>query len=102
MGSMDLTGNWAGYLALAVFIVAYALVVTDEFTHLRKSKPVVLAAGLIWAIIGVRYHGAGQHAALDLAIREYLVEFAQLFLFLLSAMTYLNSLSERRVFETLR
>jgi Na+/H+ antiporter NhaD/arsenite permease-like protein len=62
----------------------------------------VLAAGLIWAIIGVRYHGAGQHAALDLAIREYLVEFAQLFLFLLSAMTYVNSLSERRVFETLR
>ena len=102
MGSMDLTGNWAGYLALAVFIVAYALVVTEEFTHLRKSKPVVLAAGLIWAIIGVRYHGAGQHAALDLAIREYLVEFAQLFLFLLSAMTYVNSLSERRVFETLR
>ena len=65
MGHLDLTSSWAGYSALAVFIVAYALVVLEEFTHLRKSKPVVFAAGLIWAIIGLEYLLSGQSAHLD-------------------------------------
>jgi NhaD family Na+/H+ antiporter len=102
MGSLDLTGTWPGITALAVFILAYTLVITEEFTHLRKSKPVVLAAGIIWALIGLEYVVAGQHAHLEAAVSEYLVEFAQLFLFLLAAMTYVNSLSERQVFEALR
>ena len=102
MDSLDLTGTWAGFSALAVFIVAYSLVVLEEFTHLRKSKPVVLAAGVIWAIIGLQHFFTGQHAQLDDAVGEYLVEFAELFLFLLVAMTYVNSMSERQVFEALR
>jgi NhaD family Na+/H+ antiporter len=102
MGHLDLTSSWAGYSALAVFIVAYALVVLEEFTHLRKSKPVVFAAGLIWAIIGLEYLLSGQSAHLDEAVGQYLVEFAELFLFLLVAMTYVNSMSERQVFEALR
>jgi Na+/H+ antiporter NhaD/arsenite permease-like protein len=102
MGSLDLTWSWAGITALGVFIVAYSLVITEEFTHLRKSKPVVLAAGLIWVFIGAQYYHAGHPAVLDAAIRAYLSEFAELFLFLLAAMTYVNSLSERGVFEALR
>ena len=102
MGELDLTAGWAGASALAVFVIAYALVISEEFHHLRKSKPVILAAGLIWAIIGVEYSRHGNQASLDLAIREYLVEYAELFLFLLVAMTYVNSLSERRVFKVLR
>lgn len=31
----------------------------EEFTHLRKSKPVVLAAGIIWALIASVYVGEG-------------------------------------------
>ena len=42
---MDLTGHWAGLIALLVFVLAYALVVSEEFTNLRKSKPVIMAAG---------------------------------------------------------
>ena len=102
MEHLDLTASWAGFAALAVFFVAYALVISEEFTHLRKSKPVVLAAGIIWAIIGIQYMLAGQPARLEEAVRDYLAEFAELFLFLLVAMTYVNSMSERRVFEVLR
>ncbi len=43
----DLVHSSVGYIALAVFVLAYALVVAEEFTHLRKSKPVIIAAGLI-------------------------------------------------------
>jgi len=94
--------NWAGIAALIVFVVAYALVISEEFTHLRKSKPVMLAAGVIWAVIGVQYSLSGQPAGLEPAVKEYLVEFAELFLFLLAAMTYVNSMNERQVFEALR
>ena len=102
MGEFDLTTNWAGIASLVIFILAYSLVITEEFTHLRKSKPVILAAGIIWAIIGIEYSMSGHNGGLHEAIREFLVEFAELFLFLLAAMTYVNSMNERRVFEALR
>jgi NhaD family Na+/H+ antiporter len=82
--------------------LAYSLVITEEFTHLRKSKPVILAAGIIWGLIAYQYSNSDQpHAAAD-AVHEYLTEFAQLFLFLLAAMTYVNAMSERNVFTALR
>ena len=49
--SIDLTGHWVGPFSIGVFMVAYALVMAEEFTHLRKSKPVIIAAGIIWAAI---------------------------------------------------
>ena len=36
------------------------------------------------------------------AVRHFLIEFGELFLFLLCAMTYVNSMSERNIFEALR
>lgn len=97
-----LTHSWVGYTSIFIFIFAYALVVAEEFTHLRKSKPVILAAGIIWAMIGIAYANAGIDHAAEEAVREFVVEFGELFLFLLAAMTYVNSMSERRVFEGLR
>ena len=99
---MDLTGHWVGIAALFIFAIAYALVVTEEFTHLRKSKPVMLAAGIIWVLIAVQYKSTGDVEVPREAILEFLVEFAQLFLFLMAAMTYVNAMSERRVFLALR
>jgi Na+/H+ antiporter NhaD/arsenite permease-like protein len=99
---MDLTSHWSGIAALSVFVIAYGFVVTEEFTRIKKSAPVILAAGLIWVIIGIQYAQAGLHEEMDLAIRTYLTEFAELFLFLLAAMTYVNAMSERCVFDALR
>ena len=50
--NLDLTSHWSGYLAVTLFVIAYAFVMLEEFTHFRKSKPVILVAGLIWGIIG--------------------------------------------------
>ncbi|MFA5719233.1 MAG: sodium:proton antiporter, partial [Desulfobulbaceae bacterium] len=59
-----LTNHWIGYTALVIFVVAYALVMAEEFTHLRKSKPVLLAAGIIWGMIAYMYVSNGlTHAA---------------------------------------
>ena len=97
-----LTNHLAGFLAITVFIGAYALVMAEEIIHLPKSKPVLIAAGLIWLIIAVSYQGTGQEQLAEAAVRNNLLEFAELMLFLLVAMTYINAMEERRLFEWLR
>ena len=99
---IDLTNHFAGFLGIAIFVVAYALVMAEESIHLPKSKPVLIAAGLIWLIIAVSYQGTGQEQLAEAAVRHNLLEFAELMLFLLVAMTYINAMEERRLFEWLR
>ena len=99
---LDLTGEAVGYLALGLFVLAYLLVMAEEFTQLRKSKPVILAAGLIWGMIGYVYMQHGLGDAVETAVRHNLLEYAELMLFLLVAMTYINAMDERRVFDALR
>ena len=99
---MDFTAHWAGILSLAIFIAAYVLVVCEEITRMRKSKPVMLAAGLIWALIGIAYMQAGRGIEAHEHAVRIVEEFAELFLFLLVAITYVNTLEERRIFDVLR
>jgi NhaD family Na+/H+ antiporter len=74
----------------------------EEFTHLRKSKPVILAAGIIWGMVAITYAQHGDVHTAEQAIRHNILEYAELFLFLLVAMTYINAMDERQVFEALR
>ncbi|MGB3211073.1 MAG: sodium:proton antiporter NhaD [Desulforhopalus sp.] len=100
--TLNLTKHWGGYVALVVFVIAYAFVMAEEVTHMRKSKPVLLAAGIIWGIIGLIYAMNGINHVAETAIRHNILEYAELFLFLLVAMTFINSMDERQVFEVLR
>ena len=99
---LDLTQAGVGIAALAIFVLAYIVVMSEEFTHLRKSKPVILAAGVIWGMIAYVYAGNGDFHSVETALRHNLQEFSELFLFLLAAMTYVNAMDERQVFEALR
>lgn len=99
---LNLTVHGVGYASLAIFVVAYIFVMAEEFTHMRKSKPVLLAAGLIWGSIAYVYANQGFTHTVEAAVRHNILEFAELFLFLLVAMTYVNSMEERLVFERLR
>lgn len=97
-----LAAHWAGYAAIAIFALAYVLVVMEEFTHLRKSQPVMLAAGAMWALLAAVSVARGEAELAHEAVVDYLVEYAELLLFLLAAMTYVNAMSERNLFEALR
>jgi Na+/H+ antiporter NhaD/arsenite permease-like protein len=99
---IDLTTSSAGFLALAIFVIAYVLVIFEEQLHLAKSKPVLLAAGLIWIIIAIVYGNMDQAHLVEHGIRHNFLEYAELFFFLLVAMTYINALLERGVFDELR
>ncbi len=99
---LNLTTSWFGITAIIVFVIAYALVVGEEFLHLRKSKPVIVAAGIIWILVGMAYASHGDTETAGNAIRHNLLEYSELFLFLLAAMTYINTMEERQVFNALR
>jgi Na+/H+ antiporter NhaD/arsenite permease-like protein len=99
---LDLTQHWAGYLSLAIFFLAYAAVIMEERIHLRKSKPVMVAAGLIWGLIAGVYAMQGDQHTVAEAVRHNLLEYGELFLFLLAAMTYINAMEERGLFLALR
>ncbi|MFW5426278.1 MAG: sodium:proton antiporter NhaD [Methylophagaceae bacterium] len=102
---LDLTSHWIGYASLAIFVLAYVLVIAEEKIHMRKSKPVMIAAGIIWAMIAAVYAGQEDtafHHTAEIMIRHNLLEYAELFLFLLAAMTYINTMGERGVFDALR
>lgn len=100
---LNMTGSIYGLVSIAIFVIAYSMVMAEEFIHLPKSKPVMVAAGLIWAVvaIGVGNEGYDTHA-LEGAFRHVFLEFAELFIFLLVAMTFINAMTERNVFEALR
>ena len=83
--NLNLTDTAIGLAALTLFLVAYIFVMTEEFTHLRKSKPVVVVAGIIWILIGFY---ASHHDISDqvkMAVQHHILEFSELFMFLLVA-----------------
>lgn len=101
VGPIDLTTSVYGFIALIVFVLAYIMVMAEEKLHMRKSKPVLVAAGIIWILIGWVYTSADMSGYADVAYKQTLLEFAELLLFLLVAMTYINALDERRMFDVL-
>ena len=100
---INLTASYVGILSLIIFIIAYAAVMVEEFSHLRKSKPVIISAALIWGIIAF-YFSSNKEIGheIEQALNYNILEFAELFLFLLVAMTYINALQERNVFDVIR
>lgn len=99
---IDMTGTVYGYLGVIIFVLAYVLVPLENNIHLRKSKPVLFAAGIIWVLLAIAYIQMGDTHTAHEAIRNSLLEYAELFLFLLAAMTYINAMEERNVFQSLR
>lgn len=98
------TASNTGLITLFVFILAYLLVASEEFTQIRKSKPVLFAAGIIWLLVtnlAVHKHGLGKEQ-IESLIKHDLMEYGELLLFLLVSMTYTNTLAERNVFEKIR
>ncbi|MDG1255468.1 MAG: sodium:proton antiporter NhaD [Glaciecola sp.] len=102
MGTLDLTYTLPGVIVLTIFVIAYVLVIGEEFLHIRKSKPMLLAAGIIWIVLGWIYTNHGMPIEAEEAFNHNLLEYAQLLLFLLVAMTYINAMEERGIFDRIR
>ena len=88
---------------LIVFALSYVFVILEEQTHLHKSPPVMLGAGIIWVTIAYAAPDYGiNHEQLRGAIFHDLEEYSTLMLFLMAAMTYIAALEQLDVFGALR
>ncbi len=103
VANLNIGLHWAGILCIVIFVLSYIAVLAEEYTHMRKSKPVMLGAGLIWIVIAFVAPDFGANKDdVHAAITHGLVEYASLFLFLLAAMTYISALENRNVFAVIR
>ncbi|MDT4328416.1 sodium:proton antiporter NhaD [Methylomonas sp. MV1] len=100
--ALDLSGHWVGYLCVGLFAIAYLFVVLEEVLELRKSKPMMLAAALIWVAIALVYKNQGLSSVAETAIRHDVLDYGELLLFLIVSIAYINAMEERRVFDSLR
>ncbi|MCK9621776.1 MAG: sodium:proton antiporter NhaD [Methylobacter sp.] len=97
------TGSMIGIVCLAMFVISYGFVMTEEFTGLRKSKPVIMASGFIWILAAyLAIQNGYDREAIRGRLMHDLMNYAELLLFLLVSMTYTNAMTERNVFEVLR
>lgn len=94
----EIVPHWASWLALGAFGFAYVFVILEERTHLRKSIPMILAAGVLWALVAL---SPARDRGTEL-LSESILEFSELFLFILAAVTFVNTLEDRQVFDVLR
>lgn len=94
----EIVPHWGSWLALGAFGFAYLFVILEDRTHLRKSIPMIVAAGVLWSLVALS--PAGEQGA-EL-LRESILEFAELFLFILAAVSFVNTLEDRQVFDVLR
>ena len=99
---LDLTNHWAGYFSLAVMLAAYIAAMFEEATELRKSKPMLLAAALIWFTVVLVYQEHGNDDLAVAAFKTNLQTYIELLLFIMVSMTYLNAMEDMRIFDTLK
>jgi len=99
---LDLTHHWAGYFSLIVMVAAYVAAMFEDVIELRKSKPMLLAAALIWAAIVAVYQQQGHNELAIAAFRSNLQAYMELLLFIMVSMTYLNAMEDMRIFEAVK
>lgn len=102
-GTESLTTSWVGLACFAIFIIGYYFIAAEEKYHINKAKPALFIGTFIFMLIGVYF--AVHHLdldSLDHALEELILEIAEIFFFLFVAMTYIEALIERRVFDTLK
>lgn len=96
--SGSIVQHWSGWLGLILFAIGYTFVVLEERTHLRKSIPMIIAAGVLWILVALSPNATAGSEILHTNI----LEFAELFLFILAAVSFVNTMEDRQVFDVLR
>ena len=99
----DITMTWAGIASLIIFIIGYYFVATEEKYHIDKAKPALLMGTFIFMVIAFYYaiNGMDMHLVHNQA-QHLILEIAEIFFFLLVAMTYIETMIHMNVFESLK
>jgi len=100
---LDLTTTWVGMAVLAVFVIGYYFIATEEKYELNKAKPALFIGTFSFMLVGIYYALNGlSPEPLHHEMRTLIEEIAEIFFFLFVAMTYIETLIERGVFDVLK
>ena len=102
-GGEHLTTTFVGIFSLVVFVVGYYVIAAEEKYHINKAIPALFIGTFIFMMIGVYYWVNGMDKEpLSIEVDHLILEIAEIFFFLMVAMTYIETLIERNVFNTLK
>jgi Na+/H+ antiporter NhaD/arsenite permease-like protein len=103
MHDLHLATTWVGWVSLAVFVIGYYFIATEDKYRINKAKPALLAGTGIFMLIGFYFaiNGIDGHL-LEKEVEHLIVEISGIFFFLFVAMTYIEAMIDRGVFSTLR
>jgi len=101
--AINLATTWVGWLSLAVFVMAYYFIATEEKYEINKAKPSLFAGTFMFMLIGIYYAINGLNPMpLHEELENLILEIAEIFFFLLVAMTFIETLLERGVFDLMK
>jgi Na+/H+ antiporter NhaD/arsenite permease-like protein len=98
---MSFAGHWLGMAALVAFLAAYALSMAEERFQVRKSVPVTDRCRADLDLVDAASASVGQSASVE-DLAQTLLDFAELLLALVPAMTFVNTLEQRGLFDVSR
>lgn len=100
---LDLAFSSLGVAVLVIFILGYYFIATEEKYHLNKTKPALFIGTFSFVLIGI-YMSVNDldTSLLETSVNHLILEIAQIVFFLIAAMTFIEALIERSVFETLK
>ncbi len=100
---VDLAVHPFGWLLLAIFIIGYYFIATEDKYHLDKAKPALFIGTFMFILIGGFYAFNGLNfKPFENEISHLILEIAEIFFFLFVAMTFIEALIERGVFDALK
>nr|WP_229239485.1 sodium:proton antiporter NhaD [Campylobacter volucris] len=100
---LNLAFSGLGIGILIIFILGYYFIATEEKYHLNKTKPALFIGTLSFVIIGIyMVTNDLDTQILEESVNHLILEIAQIVFFLIAAMTFIEALIERSVFETLK
>ena len=101
--AVDLATSPFGWLLLAIFVVGYYFIAAEEKYEINKAKPALFTGTFMFMLLGAYYAVNGLNfAAFDTEIAHLILEIAEIFFFLFVAMTFIEALIERNVFDALK
>ena len=101
--AIDLAVEPFGWLLLAIFIVGYYFIAAEEKYHINKAKPALFTGTFMFILLGAYYSFQGLNMEpFESEIAHLILEISEIFFFLFVAMTYIEALIERGVFNALK
>jgi Na+/H+ antiporter NhaD/arsenite permease-like protein len=100
---LNLAHSPIGWLVLIIFTISYIAIAMEEKLKINKSKPALSAGTLSFILIGFFF--LLENLPLDPLHREIekiILEVAEIFFFLFVAMTFVETMIDRKVFDALK